>query len=344
MKQPLHIEIVRSMRPEFSSMGTKSCAMIETLLKQHYSRVGITIINSPRELKGLVAKKPDLVFLGMKNISLELDGGPIWLSEYLDKNGITYTGSNVTAIKLDFDKPSAKLVVSAAGLDTAGHFVTKPNQYSHIDTLPLSYPLFIKPPSMGGGGGVGADSVVRTFLEFTQKVQNIADSFNSHSLVESYLPGREFSVAILESVEGATLIMPIEVITEANAAGDRILGAKIKDDDNEQIVTINDPLLRRLITNLAAKVFKALGARDYGRIDIRLDEHGVPHFLEANLIPGLAQHDFTSYFTSACHMNESMDYDAMILHIVRLGEARAIRKTNTFLSQAESTKAHNFTL
>ena len=325
-----HIQIVRSSTPSLNSLGTKSSIMIQTLLEKHYEKVGFTIINNQSDLQILISKQPDLVFLAVKQVPSYLPkdlslGAKIWVSEFLDENNINYTGSCGSAIQLDFDKPSAKNTVRGSNLMTSSYFMASLGQYTNASDVPLDYPLFVKPNNGGGGKGVGADSVVRNFSEFTQKVESISINYGSDSLVETYLPGREFSVAILEIAGSNELLaMPVELITEKNARGDRILGQQIKKDDTEHVIFVENSNLKDAIVNLAKHAFISLGARDYGRIDIRLDEQGTPHFLEANLIPGLSQHNYNSYFTSAYQLNQMMNYDSMILHIVDLGFSREI--------------------
>ena len=331
-----HIEIVRSNLPGFSSMGLGSSEMIKDVLEKHYRYVGVTTVNNPQDLEVLVDSKPDLVFLGLKKVPTNKSGlgfsEIVWMSEYLESKGISYTGSNSTAIALDFNKSDAKQVVKRAGLKTSLYFRAKQSEYLVGDVLPLDFPLFIKPPNTGGGKGIDADSVARNFDDFERKVQSINQRFSSDSLVEEYLTGREFSVAILETELGKIIAMPIELITEKNSQGDRILGQKIKSDDTEHSIAIVDLLIKKKVIDLAINVFKALGARDYGRIDIRLDKNGVPNFLEANLIPGIASHSFTSYFNRACIINESMDYETMLLKIVALGISRADKLNTESLS------------
>ena len=303
--------------------------MLQAVLEQHYARVGITLVNDTDELDRLIAKQPDLIFLGIKQLpagkkTATDQAQNVWVAAYLDDAGINYTGSTADAISLDFHKPLAKQVVKTAGLQTAEHFMAAAGQFAEHE-LPFGYPLFIKPPHTGGGKGIGADSVVRDFVGFQQKVAMIDETFHSKALVETYLSGREFSVAILENAGSSELTaMPIELITEQNSMGDRILGQKVKAADTEHTIAVSDEIMKDKVSNLAKSVFRALGARDYGRIDIRLDEHGVPHFLEANLIPGVAYHEFTSYFTSACWINEGMDYEAMVLGIVCMALQRNV--------------------
>lgn len=319
-----YIEIVRSTAPGLSSMGQKSCDMIAKTLRCHYEHVGVTIANDAHDLELLADKRPDLVFLGVKKLPDRQGSVPnVWASACLDDLGINYTGSTAPAIELDFSKAAAKQVVQAAGLATAAFFVAHHGQYEEACGLPLDFPLFVKPPSLGGGRGIGADSVVRTYAGYEQKVRSIRDMFHTSALVETYLPGREFSVAILETVDAnIPIAMPVELITDENRQGDRVLGGSIKNADTERALAVRDGEVKRAVTNLAIDVFKILGGRDYGRIDIRMDERGVPYFLEANLIPGLSYHDFTSYFTSACWINRRMGYEAMILHITNLGLSR----------------------
>jgi D-alanine-D-alanine ligase len=332
MKINKHIEIVRATKGGHSSMGKRSCEMIQAVLARHYRHVGITITNDASDLGLLIAKQPDLVFLGARSVLSDSDNssaGRVWLGDYLDEAGINYTSSTTDALAIDIRKPMANQVVKAAGLDTPEYFSTYTGEYASAQELPLAFPLFIKPPNGGGSTGIGADSVVRDFAGFEQKVASIAELYKADALVEAYLTGREFSVAILQTLGGdEPLAMPIELMTERNSNGDRILGKDVKSADTERVVAVTDVKIKQAVADLALNVFRALGARDYGRIDIRMDQHGVPYFLEANLLPGLSGHDsIGGYFTRACRMNQDMNYESMILHIVELALERSQQLT-----------------
>lgn len=328
MKINKHIEIVRSGTPRLSSMGLKSCTMICDVLGKYYKQVGITYVNTQNDLDLLIDKKPDLVFLGFKNMhSADKDAqesNDIWICEQLDNNGINYTGSRKAAMILDHNKDAAKRVILDAGLLTAPYFKAKPHEYTSVKDLPLDFPLFIKPPHEGGGIGIDNESIVRDLHSFNKKVDDIERDFGTSALVEKYLVGREFSVALMETDNlSGFLAMPIELISQPNKDGDRILTREVKSEDTETVIAVEVGPLRKDLNHLAIDAFKALGARDYGRIDIRMDEEDNLHFMEANLIPGLALHDFTSYFTSACWLNQAMNYDTMILSVVELGLAHS---------------------
>ena len=320
-----HIEIVRSTKPWLSSMSRVSSDAILAVLSKHYARVGVTVVNDLADLERLVALRPDLVFLGMKFVP----GGPapdrhspkVWLADYLDGHGIAYTGSDQGAHELELDKQLAKQRVLAAGFSTAPFYVARQDRQLERADLRLRFPLFIKPTDRGGGLGIDSASVANNFHELKAKVQSIAIRLGSDSLVEQYLPGREFSVAILkDEASDEYAAMPLELVAPPDRHGFRLLSGKVKAANSECVIPVTDRAVKAKVTALAMGAFEALGARDYGRIDIRLDQAGNPHFLEANLLPSL----ISGYgsFPKACALNMQLGYAPMILSIAKLGLAR----------------------
>jgi D-alanine-D-alanine ligase len=318
-----HIEIVRSSTVALSSMSQKSCDAIYNLLGLHYEVVGVTVVNNLTDLETLASMRPDLVFMGMKYVPGMLPNSKIWVSDYLDRHGISHTGSGKEAIEFEQNKPLAKQRVLDDGIKTSPFAVIKKGQPFSLADTPLQFPLFVKPTDRGAGVGVDANSVVHDLSELEAKVDSIAADYGADALVEEYLPGREFSVAVLKDVDSnGQIIMPIEIVAGPNKHGDRILSHALKSAALETpVFPVSDGKLRDGLIDLAANAFAALGARDYGRIDIRLDAEGTPHFLEANLIPCLIRG--SGNFPKACFINMGMDYDEMILHIVQLGLSRS---------------------
>lgn len=322
------IEIVSSTSNGLSSMGKASREAVFAILSKHYTEVTITIVNDMLDLEALVARRPDLVFLGMKFIPVTPSLGTedprkIWLSEYFDDHDITYTGSSQVSHELELNKQLAKQRVSDAGLRTAAYHVVKQGQDLNQPDITLAYPLFVKPTNRGGGAGIDSASVVYDFKQLRSKIQSIADDLQADALIEEYLPGREFSVAILlDKYSGRYSVMPIELIAPLDEGGARLLSAKVKSADSENFLEVTDPTIRAKISGLAINVFHALEARDYGRVDIRLDAHGVAHFLEANLLPSLVK-DYGN-FPKACLLNINLEHEDMVLAIVRLAMMREV--------------------
>lgn len=328
------IEIVSSRIVELSCMSDLSRQAVHKLLSQHYSNVRISLINSKNDLHNLVIRNPDLVFLGMCFIP----GNPllglqcpnkIWLSEYFDSHDIAYTGSAKEAHVAERYKDIAKLQIQNAGLKTSPYFVAVQN-VPIVNSKKIAYPLFVKPNDRGGGLGIDDKSIVYNFKELQNKINYISKTYQADSLVEQYLTGREFSVAILKNPINGYNIMPIEIVAEQNINGHRILSEQAKQNDRERAMLVTDIILNTKLSTLALKSFVALGGRDYGRIDIRLDKNGHPNFLEANLIPSLIK-DYGN-FPKACKLHLNLSYEKMILKIVNLGMQRANNKNTVQVS------------
>jgi D-alanine-D-alanine ligase len=331
MKINKHIEIVSSTELELSSMGEVSRDSAKRALEKYYSKVDVTIINSLADLESLVARRPDLVFLGMKYLPVNPELGwqdpeKIWLSDYLEQHEIAYTGSNQAASTLERNKHLAKQLVLDAGLRTSPFFLAKQGQTITSTEITLKYPLFVKPSNRGGGLGIDSKSIVHDFDQLLSKVNSAASELESDSIIEEYLPGREFSVAILRNENTDTFAtMSLELIAPADKTGARILSGEVKSLNTERFTGVEDPTVQSKISTLALGVFHALGARDYGRIDIRLDSNGNAHFLEANLLPSLM--DGYGSFPKACWLNNQIDYDSMLLAIVSMAMPRSVPAT-----------------
>lgn len=333
LKSKICIEIVRSTENGLSSISEKASLAIYSVLTKHYSTVRITVVNNLSDLESVASRKPDLVFLGMKFIpgsfALGLaDPNKIWISEYLHKNGVAYTGSSEGAVAFELDKALAKQRILDAGFATPSFYIARQNNTSiNNNYKDLLFPIFVKPISRGGGLGIDSGSIVYNHDQLQARVNLVAHDLKSDSLLEEYLPGREFSVAILkDEYSNDYSVMPIELIPPADEFGLRFLTRKVKKADTENSTYVADGVLKTKVCELAIGAFHALGARDFGRIDIRLDAKGDPHFLEANLLPSLTNNP-GNYFPKACRLNTGMDYEAVILTIVRLA---LIRKLDEF--------------
>jgi len=267
-------------------------------------------------LKALVAKKPDLVFSGIKYFDFynqeKKQNKHIWFSDYLSEHNIAYLGSNAKAYKNSYDKAQAKKIVLDAGLNTAQFFTTAPNELTLSRSLDITPPFFVKPDRGGDSKGINANSIVASFKGLKAQVSYISQTQQSRSLVETYLSGKEYTVGVLEdAVDGTLTAMPIEIIPGKNKNGDRVLDFDAKKNNAEHVTRIKNQKIHKITSDHAIRVFKTLKASSHARIDIKMDKHGVPHFLEANLMPGLG----TGYFYRSCALNKKMSYENMIYQI-----------------------------
>jgi D-alanine-D-alanine ligase len=340
MKIDKHIVIIGSKDPRLSAMSGKTRQVILDVLRKHYTKVSVTIVDGMSDLEKLVATQPDLVILGMKQAQvdplLSHEESPlVWLSDYLDEHGIAFAGSSADAMALQFDKHVAKQKVLDAGLQSSAYFVSSANKptFSHN----LTFPLFVKPADRGGGSGIDEQSVVRTDAELQAKIISLHDKYGSDVLIEEYLVGREFSVAVVKhQASGELVAMPIEIVAPADAQGNVFLSAAIKGADSEKVIALNDSVLKDMVSALALNAFEALDSRDYGRIDLRLDAQGVPSFIEANLMPGLSNH---GYLFRCLNLNAGTTYDDMILSIVEVSLERSLAANLAAMSDADTLRS-----
>ena len=284
------------------------------ILSQRYSEVVITKIQHKKDLDRLLKRKPDLVFSGVKYFNFNNE--KVWLNDCLEAYGIRYIASSRAALDNESDKNKAKKLIVKANIKTADFFVATPDEHEHSSSIPIPFPLFIKPVKGGDSRGIDSNSVAYNFASFKKKVLEIKTKHNLSSLVETYLPGKEYSVGIFQdSSKGTLRAMPIQIIVKKNINGHRILDFNVKKDDEEKVIAVTDTKIFKKISKLAKEAFKALGGKSLGRIDIKMNERGVPHFMEANLMPGLRK----GYFYRSCLLNLDMNYDDMILNIANTG-------------------------
>jgi len=318
-----YIEVIRSSDPRLSAMNEGTQQAILAVLSKRYAKVGISIIDTMDELVALTAKSPDLVVLGTRFILLDAAKGyerspKLWISGHFIEHGIAFTGSATGALMLEFNKHEAKQKVIDSGLRSSAYFMAKIGR--PIPRHELTFPLFVKPTDLAGSEGVDEKSVVYSQIELEARVAAVHNIYGSDALVEQYLPGREFSVAVFKQHGSVAMrAMPIEILAPADAKGNRFLSEAVKHADSEKVISLTDIALRDTIGALALGVFGVIGARDYGRIDIRLDASGQPNFIEANLMPGLSDH---GYLYRCLRLNSGMTYDDMIMSIVELGLRR----------------------
>jgi len=287
---------------------------ILNILSKRYKNVVITEINCEKDLEELVARKPDLVFSGVKYFLF--NNRKIWFNDYLEIFDIPYIASSKVALDNESNKNRAKKLMQKAKIKTAEFFITNPGEYLDESLIPIKFPLFIKPVTGGDSRGIDKNSIVLNFESFVAKVLEIKVEQNSPSLVETYLSGKEYSVGIFEdSIEGSLRAMPIEIIVKKNVDGHCILDFDVKKNDEEKVIPVTDIKVFNKLSKLAKDSFKALGGKSLGRIDIKMNHLGVPHFIEANLMPGLRK----GYFYRSCVLNLGMSYEDMIFSIANTG-------------------------
>lgn len=319
----MNIEIITTPNEVLKESGFGSIIACNNVLSSimmigHNAR--LSVCKNKGDLAEVVKREPDLVILAVKYIPIPYEDD-IWLADYFAQHKINFTGSLREVLKYDSNKVLAKTHLTNKGIKTARYFMATPGQFNNENELPVAFPLFIKPLDAANGNGIDDLSFVTNFTEYESKVASLFNTFNQPVLAEEYLDGREFTVAIIKVPNEELILSAVEVIPPISTHGLRILGAQTKKDDSEELIEILDNEMKHRVTSLATDAFHALGVRDYGRIDIKTDNHGECFFMEANLVPGMTQG--SSYFPQACNIADSYTYDKVIEQLISGGVARA---------------------
>ena len=319
----MKIEIITTPNEELKETGfgtLKACHSVLDSINKLGHDVTLNVCRSLQDLASIVSRKPDLVILAVKYISID-NGRDIWLSEYFAEHEINYSGSSREVLKFDSDKVLAKSHLIKKGLKTANYFTTIPGQYKCEADLPVAFPLFLKPLDAANGNGIDDLSLVTNFAEFESKTLSLFAAFDLPVLAEEYLEGREFSVAVIKTESGKLIVSAVEIVPPQSTKGLRILGEKAKKEDSEEIKKIEDLKVLNEVTKLAVDAFAKLGIWDFGRIDIKTNKRDQCYFMEANLVPGMTSG--SSYFPRACEIANELTYDEVIQLIVENGISRA---------------------
>jgi D-alanine-D-alanine ligase len=203
----------------------------------------------------------------------------------LDAYKIPHVFSDALTLALCLDKGWTKSIVRSAGVPTPD-FATIEGP-GDIAKIALPFPLFLKPVAEGSGKGVNARSKVSTPAELKSVATELLARFRQPVLVETYLPGREFTVGIVGTGNEARALGVMEIIPTDKAAGvDYSFENKERCDDNIAYRLIDD-MEARGAADVAVRAWRALRCRDGGRIDIRCDPKGDPQFIEVNPLAGL---------------------------------------------------------
>ena len=314
------IEIVTVPKPKDKNINQVNVGivldekLIFKILSKHYKEVTVTEVKTKKDLAKLVLRKPDLVFSGVKYFFF--NNKKIWLNDYLEINDILYIASNKSSLLKESNKSRAKKIMQKANIATADFFTTEPGEHKNIKAMPIMFPLFVKPITGGDSRGIDKNSIVYNYPSYKKKVLEIKKNQHSRCLVEKYLSGKEYSVGIFkDNITGSIKAMPIEIKVKQNVNGHHILDFDIKKNDEEKVVAVLNVKIFNQLSVLAKKSFIALKGKSFGRIDFKMDHLGNPHFIEANLMPGIRK----GYFYRSCLLNLNMNYEEMILKITANG-------------------------
>ena len=293
-------------------------------------------IQADRDLPfSLKETRPDICF----NIAEGLGGDAreAQVPALLEMLKIPYTGSRVLTNAISLDKTLTKRIWRDRRLPVA------PFQEFTFGDEPLRpemhFPLFVKPAREGTGMGVDEKAIVNNEAELRERADYVIRLYHQPALVETFLPGREFTIGIMGRFDTVLysrhpewydkdgfLRLPVLELDSSRSITPGIYGleAKAQSVGSEGAPGYLcpapvDPELAKKLHRLAWRAHIVMGALDVSRTDIRLDTEGQPRLLEINPLPGL-----TPNYSDLCIQcnAQGISYEDLILEILYLGASR----------------------
>ncbi len=207
----------------------------------------------------------------------------------LEKMRIPFIGSPAYTHYVCLDKFTTKAVLNAHGIPTPAGAIYDGTSVRGKIPRP---PLMVKPVAEGSGIGVDESSLCQDVEKAMKVAQEKYEFFKESILIEKYLEGYEITVGVVGSGDEIEVLPPLEIDFSNLPKGiERYYSKRVKEEFAEQTVYncppihVNDEVLKK-VKKTAIEVFKALKARDFIRMDMRI-EKDIPYVIEVNSRPGL---------------------------------------------------------
>ena len=235
---------------------------------------------------------PDIVFNiaeGFNGVSREAQ-----IPSMLDMLQLSYTGSDPLTLATCLDKARTKEILSYYEIPNAKFVIV--DNLEQAGKVNLEFPLIVKPVSEGSSKGIFSSSFVKNKNELMKEAERILVEYNQPALVEEFLPGREFTVAVIGNGSEAEALPVVEIkydefpkdfIPLYSYEAKWILDTKENPLNVFKCPAEVDSKLEAKIKNTALRTYNVLRCKDWSRIDVRLDVNGEPNIIEVNPLPGI---------------------------------------------------------
>jgi D-alanine-D-alanine ligase len=265
-------------------------------------------------------ERPDIVF----NIAEGLRGPnrEAHVPAICEFYGIPYSGSDPFTLALCLDKARTKEILRANGVPTADWaLVRETADIARVATRGWTYPLFAKPVHEGSSKGITERNLATDASSLRSVIAELLERYAQPVLVETFLPGAEFTCGVLGNSPRATVLPLVGMNFSALPAGALpIYGFEAKwlwDRPENPLDIFECPApvsdeLRAEIEDVVLRAFAVLGCRDWSRVDVRLDAAGRANIVEVNPLPGILPDVADNSCLPKAARAAGIGYDALI--------------------------------
>jgi len=264
----------------------------------------------------LKSLKPDFVF----NVAEGFNGASreSQIPSMLEMLDIPFTGSDSITIGICHDKSRCKEILSYYNIPNSKFFITDQPVKNDSEFI---YPKFVKPLHEGSSKGIYDSSLVKNLDELNSEIARIKSSYRQPALVEDFIPGKEFTVAMLGNDDDLRVLPIVEINLNSVPEGfNKIYSYEVKwffDTRENQLDIFKCPAevdksIYEHIEKVCKDTFRVLRIRDWARIDVRLDENNVPNIIEINPLPGILPDPKDNSCYPKAGRHAGMDYNAVL--------------------------------
>ena len=217
---------------------------------------------------------------------------------------LPYTGSGGMASALAMDKLRTKQLWKGVELPTPDFRVLSEGADLQEIVKAMGLPLMVKPVCEGSSIGMVKVESLQTF----QQAWDVAKSYAGEVIAEQWIEGAEYTVAIL----GERALPAIQLKTPH---GFYDFEAKYQAESTEYLCPCGlGKVEESALQQLALEAFTVLGCRGWGRVDLMVDQAGIPWLLEVNTVPGMTDHSLVPMAAKAA----GFGFPELLLEIIRL--------------------------
>ncbi|MEJ7731785.1 MAG: ATP-grasp domain-containing protein [Polyangiaceae bacterium] len=279
-------------------------------------RVAHRAVLRPGEILNAIGEhRPNVVFNLCESLAGDsrFEATAAWLFERL---GLPFTGSPYLALRHCLYKVECSQMLARAGVRLPATV-----RVDSPDNLPkIRFPAIVKPEREDGSAGIGRKSVVYNYKRLREQVAEVIETCEQPAVVQQYIKGRELAVSLL-GWPVPRVLPPGEILFNDLPKGHpHILtySAKWRSDSVDfvgtpSVAAVLRPHELRKVAAIGRRTFEVLGLRDYGRVDVRLDDRGDPYVIDVNPNCDLSP---DGGFARACK-RAGMDYQRAVWEILR---------------------------
>jgi D-alanine-D-alanine ligase len=210
----------------------------------------------------------------------------------LEMAKVPFVGSDALTLGITLDKIMAKKIFISEEISTPKFFEVR-SLDALTDTDHLSFPLIVKPRFEGSSKGLSDNSRVANFEELKKQAGLIVNTYKQPALVEEFISGQEFTVAVVGNDNPEALpVVQVEIDGSVDLGDKFYTFARISSDRLKYVcpARISKDLTEK-IQGLALRAYQSVDCLDFGRVDFRVDAKGQPYVLEINPLPCLSTED-----------------------------------------------------